>query len=225
MNPQIDELSPKAVQIFEIEEKKLGSPLLLPETQSSPSKPILHDQNTSNFDLSTIEIKKRTLFIIFLALSQIKELLQNCDNLMKKGLIGKDSEIVVKVTKTLRILQSQYQMIEDLYSLRGALETTKMDLEVLEKKYDNLGQFLIKLNSIEDFCLPILLKIDPFFLDMMKHFERKLKKLQVHWQTSRRGFYFNFLYIYVRSYIFYFFKFWIKETIPFFFFREQNLIT
>ena len=124
-------------------------------------------------------------------------MLQICDNILKIGLGETDFKIVMKVIKTLKILQNQYEMIEELYALRGNLESNRQELDSLEKKYSILQEFLIKLNSIEDFCVPMLLKIDPFFLEMLKHFERKLKKLLGSWQTSKKTYYFNYLSIYV----------------------------
>lgn len=132
-------------------------------------------------------------------MSQIQETLLICEEISKRTVSVNDMEIINNLNKTLNVLQRQYLMIEEIYPLTVSCEYNPEDLQKIIQKYQDLKEFMINILKIEDFCLPMLLKIDPFFLEMLKKFQKKLGKLNKNWNSSKRKFYFNFLYIYVKK--------------------------
>lgn len=132
-------------------------------------------------------------------MSQIQETFSLCEEISKRTLPANHIEIIHKLNKTLNVLQRQYLMIEEIYPLTVSCEYNPEDLEKIIQKYQDLKEFMINIQKIEDFCLPMLLKIDPFFLEMLKKFQKKLGKLTKNWNSSKRNFYMNFLYIYVKK--------------------------
>lgn len=107
----------------------------------------------------------------------------------KRGLIGSEMEIVIKLSQTLRILLNQYQMIDEL--------SVNDEVGALRQKYEFLGEFIIQVGKKEEICVPMILKIDSFLRDLMAGLGKKLKKLEKYWTSKKKGRYLNFLYIFV----------------------------
>jgi len=141
----------------------------------------------------------KTKIFVYIAIVQIKELLLKCEDLAKRDLKEKELHIVLKVITTLTILQNQYLMIEELYYLRMSCESNNKDVTDIVEKYASLLQFHIKIETMDEFCLPMILKIVPFFLEILKKFKNKLRKLVENWNLNKKAFYFNFLFIFVKN--------------------------